>query len=230
MDFVRQWGARAYWAATILLLATAISSAAIAPVDPAMGPIQKLFYLHLPIAINTFLSSFIVFIACVGYIGGRRQLWDDLAYAAARVTVLNGTILMITGVIWARVTWGHWWVWSPRLAFSLLLWLLYVAYLVLRPVVGSTPRGAMIAAVYGIVAFLDVPLVYLSVNLLPDVHPEKIELTSAMRLALLVWFCAITMLTGGLIAARFFLAQQVAGVRHSDPNTPATIGPRGHTV
>jgi len=219
-----------YWAATIVLLITAVILAVVAPVDPAMGPIQKLFYLHLPIAINTFLSCTVVFVACVAYLGGRRQVWDDLAHSAARVTVLNGTILMLTGIIWARVSWGHWWVWSPRLAFSLLLWLLFIAYLILRHVCGGTQRSAVIAAAYGIVAFLDVPLVYLSVNLLPDVHPSKIELTAEMRRVLLVWLVAITMITGGLIAARFSLARQKSLAHDPDPLLPADVGPRGHAA
>ncbi len=201
-------GIQAYWAATVLLLGAALVASALAPIDPSMGPIQKLFYLHLPVAINTFLSCVVVFIACVAYLGGRRQVWDDLAHCAARVTVLNGTVLMLTGMVWARVAWGHWWVWSPRLSFSLLLWLLYSAYLILRPVAGSSPRGALIASVYGILAFLDVPLVYLSVNLIPDVHPTHMELNADTRRTLMLWFIAITMLTGGLIAAGVSLARR----------------------
>lgn len=230
MAGLRHRETQVYWATTILLLIAAVVLAVAAPVDTSMGPIQKLFYLHLPIAINTFLSCTVVFIACVAYLGGRRQVWDDLAYSAARVTVLNGTILMLTGMIWARVSWGHWWVWSPRLAFSLLLWLLYIAYLILRPAFGATQRSAVISAAYGVVAFLDVPLVYLSVNLLPDVHPSKIELTAEMRRVLLVWLIAITMLTGGLIAARFSLARQKSRAHDHDPLLPADMGPRGHAV
>lgn len=223
MPVMRPWVARMYWAATLVLLGAAVTAAIRAPVETAMGPIEKLFYLHLPVAINTFLASLVVFIACVAYLGGRRQVWDDLAYAAARVTVLNGTVLMLTGMFWARVSWGQWWAWSPRLAFSLLLWLLYVGYLGLRPAFGSTHRGAVIAAVYGIVAFLDVPLVYLSVNLLPDVHPSHLELTAEMRRTLLLWFVAITMLSGGLIAARFSLTRELAG--GTDPDLlPDTHG------
>ncbi len=208
MAGMRPWIARAYWGTTLLLLAAAVTVAIRAPIESTFGPIQKIFYLHLPIAINTFLSGFVVFVACVAHLGGRQRGWDDLAHSAARVTVLNGTVLLLTGVFWAKVSWGQWWAWSPRLAFSLLLWLLYVVYLVLRPVCGSTPRGAVIASVYGVIAFLDVPLVYLSVNLLPDVHPSHLELTGEMRQALVLWFVSITMLTGGLIGSRFSLTRQ----------------------
>jgi heme exporter protein C len=199
----------------------AIAAAAVAPVDVAMGPIQRLFYLHLPVAINTFMAASVVFVACVGYLGSRRGMWDDLAYAAARVTVLNGTVLLLTGMFWARVSWGEWWVWSPRLGFSLLLWLLYLVYLVLRPAAGPGPRGALMAAVYGIVAFFNVPLFYLTANMLPDVHRFHMEVTPAMEWALLLWFVAITMLTGGLIAARFSLSR-----RESEESVAQIIFPR----
>lgn len=212
------------------MLAAAVAVAVRAPVESTFGPIQKLFYLHLPIAINTFLSGLVVFVACVAYLGGRRQVWDDLAYSAARITVLNGTVLMLTGVFWAKVSWGQWWAWSPRLAFSLLLWLLYVVYLCLRPVFGPTQRGAVVAAVYGIIAFLDVPLVYLSVNLLPDVHPSHLELTSEMRWALMLWFVSITMLTAGLIGSRFALTRQASHQPAPDGRYAPPFGPQGHAV
>ena len=214
------WGTRAYWVVTALLLTTAIGLVTAAPIDSDMGLIQKLIYLHLPVAINTFLGSFVVFVASVAFLGARRQLWDDLAYAAACVCVLNGTILMLTGVIWAQVYWGVWWVWSPRLIFSLILWLLYVGYLILRPIFGATYLGAIVASIYGIVAFLDVPLVYLTIKLLPDVHPTHIEMTAEMNRILVVWFVAITMLTGGLIASRFSVARLQSAI-HRVARRPA---------
>jgi heme exporter protein C len=215
---------RAYWGLTLLLLALALMAAIRAPVEASMGPIQKLFYLHLPVAMNTFLSAFVVFIASLGYVWGRRRAWDDLAVAAAKVTVLNGTVLLLTGMLWARVAWGHWWTWSPRLAFSLLLWLLYAAYLSFRPMIESPSRRAITGAVYGVLAFLDVPLVYLSVKLLPDIHPDAVELAPQMQLVLALWFVPVTMITGGLIAARYLLSQRA----HMDPRLAhAELRPTG---
>ena len=214
---------RAYWVATVALLAIALALAALAP---SMGPIQKIFYLHLPVAINTLLSALVMCIACVGYLGGRRQMWDDLAHAAARVTVLNATVLLLTGMFWARMAWGQWWTWSPRLAFSLLMWLLYAAYLALRPMIDSVPRRAMVCAVYGIIAFLDVPLVYLSVKLLPDIHPTSIELAPDMRRLLLFWFVPVTMLRAGLVAARFSLTPRSPEARR-EPNRNGPLRPTG---
>jgi heme exporter protein C len=227
MPRLYRWAPGIFWGATILALAAAVRLAAAAPIDPLMGPIQKLFYLHVPIAINTFLAGFVVFIASVAYLGSRRQVWDHLAHSAARITVLNGLVMMITGLIWARVTWGHWWVWSPQLAFSLLLWLLYVVYLLLRPILGSKQHGAVIASLYGIVAFLDVPLIYLSVSLLPDVHPRRLDLSPEMRTTFLVWFIAITMLTGALIASRFSLARRRTAVDRPHRALPPSLRARG---
>lgn len=228
MAALRPFASRAYWVLTIALLAVALVVAARAPVESTMGPIQRIFYLHLPVAVNTFLSALVVCFACVGYLGGRRQVWDDLAHAAVKVTVLNATVLLLTGVFWAKIAWGQWWTWSPRLAFSLLLWLLYAAYLVLRPMIESAPRRAMICAVYGIVAFLDVPLVYLSVKLLPDIHPASIELSPEMSRVLLLWFVPVTMLTAGLIAARFSLTRLTAQMHPTGTSgSGGTLRPSG---
>ena len=86
------------------------------------------------------------------------------------------SIVLLTGMIWGRGAWGLWWTWSPRLTFSLMLWLLYVVYLIIRNSIESSQRRAVISAVYGVIAFLDVPLVYLSARLMPDIHPASIEL------------------------------------------------------
>lgn len=178
-----------------------------APVDQIAGPVQKLIYLHLPVAANTFLAALVVCVASVGYIGGRRQVWDDLAHAAAAVTILNGTVLLLTGSFWAKVAWGQWWTWSPRLSFSLALWVLYVAYLAIRLRIRSPQKRALVGSVYGIVAFLDVPMLYLSMKLLPDVHPTGTGLTAGMLPTLWIWFVGITLLSCGIIAMRFALGR-----------------------
>lgn len=224
MNAAHRWVVRAYWCLTLALLAGALVVAVRAPGADANGPIQKLIYLHLPVAINALLSAAVVFVACVGYLGGHRQPWDDLAQAAARVTVLNATVLLLTGVCWARVAWGHWWVWSPRLVFSLLLWLLYAGYLAMRPLLRPLSQRAIVSAVYGAIAFLDVPLVYLSVKLLPDIHPATIDLAPETARIVLLWLVPITMINGGLIAARYGLARRAAGAL--PPSMPTGPGPR----
>jgi heme exporter protein C len=231
MNLPHRFGTRLYWAATLGLLTAAVATAVFyAPVESTMGPVQKVFYLHMPAATNTFLACFVVFGASIGYIWQRRACWDDLAHAAAQVSVIFSSVVLLTGMVWARSAWGHWWTWSPRLTFSLGLWLLFVVYLAIRPSIESPQRRALVCAVYGIIAFLDVPLVYLSTKLLKDIHPASISLEPAMEHTLLLWLVAVTMLCTGLIAARFKLnvrARALGQPGRTEPDAPSTLR-RGH--
>src|SRR5678815_2086091 len=160
---------------------------------------RKIFYVHLPCAIATFLACVVSFVASIAYAARRDMKWDRLAAAAARVAVAFCSIVLVTGMIWGRSAWGQWWTWSPRLTFSLVLWLLYVVYLMIRASIESAQRRAIIAAVYAIVAFLDVPLVYLSTRLMPDIHPVSVQLAGSMRITLIAWFVPVLMLAAGAV-------------------------------
>ncbi len=196
----------AYWLATLALTTAAVATVVLyTPDEATMGPIQKIFYLHLPVAICTFMACLTCFIASIGYLLQREAWWDDLASAGARVAVQLCSVVLITGMIWGRSAWGQWWTWSPRLTFSLVLWLLYVVYLMIRMSVESGQRRAVIGAVYAVIAFLDVPLVYLSVRLMPDIHPTSIALATPMKLTLAAWFVPVVMLSAGLIVTRYRL-------------------------
>ena len=202
----------AYWLTVLVLFAAAAAMLRwYTPVDQIQNidgtvtpnPIQKIFYLHMPSAINSLLACLVVFVAGAGYLWRQRTWWDDLALAAAKVAVLMCSVVLLTGMIWAKTAWGAWWTWSPKLTFSLALWLLYVVYLILRPSIESHQRRAMISAVYGIVAFLDVPLVYLSAKMMPDSHPAALPMNPEMKLTLAAWFIPVTLLTVGLIIEAF---------------------------
>jgi len=175
------------------------------PTEATMGLPQKIFYLHMPVAINTFLACATAFVASVGYLWQRRTWWDDLASAAVRVAVQLCGVVLLTGMAWGRMSWGRWWTWSPRLTFSLALFFLYVVYLLIRSSTEGRERRAVISAVYAVIAFLDVPLVWLSARLMPDIHPGSIELAPAMKLTLAAWFVPVTLLAAGLIFVRFAL-------------------------
>ncbi len=212
-----------YWALTAGLLGAAVVLALLyAPTEETMGPVQKIFYLHLPSAINTFLAFMTVFIASIGYLVQRKSWWDDLASAAAKTGVFFCSIVLLTGMIWGKIAWGSWWTWSPRLTFSLLLWLLYVVYLLIRSSVDSEQRKGMVSAAYGIVAFLDVPLVYLSARMLPDIHPQSITLAPEMKMTLGFWFLPITLLNAGLIVTMYW----VHAKRRANRNVTETEAPR----
>jgi heme exporter protein C len=138
------------------------------------------------------------------------------------VTVLNASILLISGSIWAKRSWGVWWLWSPRLTFSLLLWLLYALYLLLRTVVRVPEKRLSVCATYGTIAFLDVPLVYLSVNLLPDVHPQSSGFGPGTTALMWVSLAGFTAFSSGLIA--FGVA------RHASTGRPGGESPTSSKV
>lgn len=191
---------KTYWTVALAALAGAVAMLmAYTPVEATMGPIQKVFYVHLPSAINAFFACLLVCVASVGYLAQRKTAWDDLATAGAKVAVVLCTVVLLSGMVWGRYAWGKWWTWSPRLTFSLLLWLLYAVYLIIRSSIESPRQRATVAAVYGIVAFLDVPLVWLSVRLMPDIHPTSVTLAPQMKLTLGVWFLPVTLIVIGSV-------------------------------
>lgn len=200
------WRGPAFWATLAILFGAVLAmSLWYAPIEKSMGPAQKIFYVHLPVALNTFVAAFVVFVASIGYLWQRQLWWDDLADAAGKITALFCAIVLLTGMTWARSAWDVWWTWSPRLTFSLVLLLLYVVYPMVRASIESPQRRAVVSAVYGVVAFLDVPLVYLSVKLMPDMHPSSITLEPAMKHTLLAWFVPVTLMMIGLIRANYRL-------------------------
>ena len=142
-----------------------------APVEASMGIVQKIFYLHLPLAWWSLFSFLVVCVAGAAYLKTRNPGWDELAEAAAEVGMLLNTLSLLTGSIWARHSWGVWWTWDPRLSTALILWFLYAGYLVLRRADMPSERRAAVSSVVGIVAFVDVPLVFLSARLWRAHHP-----------------------------------------------------------
>ena len=191
---------RVYWGIVLAsFAAVTIMLFTYTPVEK-MGQIQKIFYVHMPVAICAFLACLVAFVGGVGYLGKRDMAWDDLSAGGAKVAALMCTVVLVTGMIWARSAWNTWWEWTPRLTFSLLLWLLYVVYMIVRSAIESRARRATICAVYAIAAFLDVPLVYLSARLMKEMHPPSAKLMSmSMKLTLAAWFVPVTLLTAGLI-------------------------------
>ena len=146
----------------------------VAPTDSVLGNVQRVFYFHVPMAILSFLAFFVVFVASILYLAKRNQKWDRLAHAAAEVGVVFVTLALLTGIIWARPVWGVWWTWEPRLTTTLILWLIYVAYLMIRAYAPNRTQGAKYAAVVGIVGFVDVPIVWLSVQWWRSIHPSAV--------------------------------------------------------
>lgn len=142
-----------------------------APVEASLGIIQKIFYMHLGLAWWALISFFLVFLASIHYLITRRVQTDNFCAAAAEVGLLFSTLVLLTGIIWAKRSWGVWWTWDPRLTTSLIMCFIYGGYLVFRNLDIPPARARMISAVIGIVAFLDVPLVFLSARIFRSIHP-----------------------------------------------------------
>jgi heme exporter protein C len=148
-----------------------------APEDSMQGVIQKILYVNPPLAFAAYLGF------ALTAIGGALFLWrgdegfDRLARSAAEVGVLFCTLMIVTGPIWARGTWGRWWSWDLRLTITLLLWFVYLAYLLLRGFTEGSERAARFAAVYGIVGLAVIPLNYFAIELSGGraIHPENLE-------------------------------------------------------
>src|SRR5208337_3667902 len=145
----------------------------VAPTEQTMGDVQRIFYYHVPSAWAAFCLFFVNLVASIWYMVRRSPKADALALAAAEVGVVFCTIVLVTGPLWARPVWGIWWTWDLRLTLTLVLWLIYVAYLILRKfsTSGQTP---VIAAVLAIFGALDVPLVYFSIWFFRTQHPQPV--------------------------------------------------------
>ncbi|WP_027180500.1 cytochrome c biogenesis protein CcsA [Maridesulfovibrio bastinii] len=143
-----------------------------APLEMVMGIVQKIFYMHMPLAALAMLSFFVVFAASVAYLLKRNDRFDRMAGAAAELGVVFSGLALITGSIWGRAAWNVWWTWDPRLTTTLIMWFVYAAYLVLRSAPMSGDRRALVCSVLGIVSFVDVPLVFYSARLWRSVHPN----------------------------------------------------------
>lgn len=165
---------------TILAIATAFllsfafyAAMRIAPTEQTMGDVQRIFYYHVPSAWTAFLLFLINFLASVIYLIRRSAKADMVALVTAEVGVVFCTVVLLTGPIWARPVWGIWWTWDLRLTLTLVLWLIYVSYLVLRRFSTSsqTPLMAAVLAVFGA---LDVPLVYFSIWFFRTQHPAPV--------------------------------------------------------
>jgi heme exporter protein C len=148
-----------------------------APVDAFQGPIQKILYLHVPCAFAAYLGF--VMTAAFGalYLWRGEERFDRFAVASAGVGVVFCTLVLLTGPIWGKGTWGRWWSWDLRLTLTLLLYLVYLAYILLRGFTEGNERTARFAAVYGIAGLFVIPLNYLAIDLAGGraIHPENLQ-------------------------------------------------------
>ena len=182
-----------------------------APYEATMGLVQKIFYFHVATAITMFVAAFTSGIAAAVFLFGRRPGADRVAFAAAEITVLLGLIVLVSGPLWARKAWGVWWQWDARLTSTLVMWLVFQAYLLLRRYGG--PGSEKLSAAVALFGAALVPFVYWSVNLWRTVHPTTNVLPTlapSMRGPFLWCLAAFLCLFLLLLAARVELEKRRA--------------------
>ena len=134
------------------------------PMVPDQEWAQKIFYLHVPIAWSGFLAYFVVMINGFLYLFSKDLKYDRIGHASAEIGTIFTSLVLITGPIWATPIWGKPWVWEPRLVTTLVLFLIYIGYFILRNIGLYRQRAALVSAIIGIIAFLDIPIIFASVN------------------------------------------------------------------
>lgn len=146
-----------------------------APTEAVMGDVQRIFYFHMPSAWIALGPAFTVtFICSIVYLIKKDLRYDRVAGASAELGVMFTTITLITGPLWAKPIWGAYWTWDPRLTTTLVLWFIYVAYLMLRSSTSEGHKRARLSAVFGIVGWIDVPIVFMSIRWWRTIHPTLV--------------------------------------------------------
>lgn len=177
-----------------------------APTDAStLGFSQKIFYFHVPIAETALVAFAVAFVAGILYLRSQDAKYDRLGVAAVRLGLLFSLLVMVTGMIWGKAAWGVWWAWEPRLTTYLIACLLYAGYFVLRNTVEEESRRATYAALFAIIAFVDVPITWFATRLLPaGLHPVVFKpngtgLAARDLIAFLVSMAGMTLLFVGLL-------------------------------
>ena len=203
----------------VLSVATAVAMAIalalvflVAPREAIMGDVQRVFYFHVSAAWTGYLAMLVAFVASLLYILRRDRRWDRLALCSVEVGLVFITQGIITGSIWAKATWGVWWTWEPRLTTSAVLWLIYAAYLTLRQATEEADRRARIAAVYGVVGFVAVPINFMAIRWWRTVHPlvldsSGVHLAPTMVVTLVFSVVTFTLLCFTLLSHRLRLQE-----------------------
>jgi heme exporter protein C len=201
--------------AAVLLFGAAPLVVAQTPYESTMGLVQKIFYYHVPSAMVMFLSAAVCGLASALYLFRGRAAADRLANAAAELTVVFGLIVLVTGPLWARKSWGVWWQWDARLTSTLLMWMIFVAYLLVRRFGG--PGAEKLSAAMAVFGMANVPFVYVSVNVWRTIHPTtRVIPTLVPGMRGPFWFCVLSfmILFALLLAIRARLEERRAEVEH----------------
>ena len=181
-----------------------------AEIEMTMLEVQKIFYFHISSAFTLFLAFGVTFVCSILYLIKRLDKYDTIALVSTEIGIVFGVVVFTTGPIWARFAWNTWWNWEPRLTSALILWLIYIGYLILRSALPEEKKRVY-SAVLGIIGFLNVPIVYFSVELWQGgLHPDtstKMNLPATMQAAWLISWFALTLLYLFLLMFRYRVEQ-----------------------
>lgn len=175
--------------------------------EAKMGLIQKIFYFHVSSAWIGFFAFFITFLFSILFLIYKKYIYDDIAQSSAEIGLVFTTIVILTGPMWAKPVWGAYWTWDPRLTTTLILWFIYVSYLLLRSFLEDIDKRAKFSSAVGIIGFLDVPIVFLSIKWWRTIHPDVIRsggggLESSMLTTLFICLGIFTLLYLALLVRR----------------------------
>lgn len=189
------------------------------PTERTMGVSQRIFYIHVPGAWVAFMAFGIVALTSAMYLWLRDERLDMAAQAAAEGGMVFATIMITSGPIWARIAWGTWWTWEPRLTLTLLLWFVYLGYFLVRSSAENPERGKRFAAVVGILGAFNIPLIHLSVVWFRSLHPQPVvmkpegpTLDPAMLQTFLTGMIAFTLLFFGGFLLRYAFEYAARGL------------------
>lgn len=159
------------WAAFFSVVASLYLVFMWVPNEKVQGPVSKIIYFHVSSAWLAFFAFFVVMVCSILYLKTKELKWDSISNASAEIGVLFTTIVLVTGPIWGRASWNAWWTWDSRLTTTLILWFIYIAYLMIRSSFSEEERKARFSAVFGIIGFIDVPIVWMSIRWWRSIHP-----------------------------------------------------------
>jgi len=198
---------RAAAGATALMLLAAVAIFLYAPSDALQGIVQKIFYLHVSSAIAAYGCFAVVLLGGIGYLWKESVVADRWARAGALVGLIFTSVTLVMGMLWAKPIWGTYWTWDARLTSTLVLWIIYAGYLLVRRLADPGRQAARFAAVVGIFGFIDVPIVHFSVTWWRTVHPGPVIVNDALPPQMLGTFiftmlCTLV-LAGVMVAIRY---------------------------
>jgi len=213
-------------AAVALMAVAAFFIFVYAPEDALQHQAQRIFYLHVSSAIAAYGCFAVVLLGGIGYLWKESLVADRLARAGAVVGVIFTTVTLVMGMLWAKPIWGTYWTWDARLTSTLVLWIIYAGYLMVRQLAEPGRQAARFAAVVGIFGFVDVPVVHFSVTWWNTVHPGPVVINDALPAQMLIAFLitmACTLFLAAVMIAIRYRIEALLDARTEHAHAPASV-------